>query len=142
MNMQDITDDELAKILWDYNFLQQPIEKADVILCLGSNDIRVAQKAAELFLEGFAPYVLFSGKSGVLTKNQFKKSEAEVFADEAKRLGVPDSVILIEDQSTNTGENIRFSKQVLEECELTISNVIVVQKPYMVRRAFATFKKQ
>ena len=137
-----MSDDELAKILWNYNFIQQNPEKADVIMALGSNDIRVAQKAAELFKEGYAPYILFSGNVGVLTKDNFAKPEAEVFADEAKKLGVPEGVILIENESTNTGENIIFSKKLLEECELDIKKILLISKPYMLRRAYATFKKQ
>ncbi len=140
--MEEKTDDELAHILWDYNFMQQEPEKCDVILALGSNDIRVAQKAAELWKAGYAPYILFSGNVGVLTKDSFAKPEAEVFAEEARKLGVPDGVILLEKESTNTGKNIVLSRKVLEECELDIKKILLVQKPYMLRRAYATFKKQ
>lgn len=142
MNVKDKSDDDLAQILWDYNFMQQKPEKADVILALGSNDIRVARRAAELWKEGFAPYILFSGNVGVLTKDRFAKPEAEVFAEEAIKMGVPEGVILIEKESTNTGENIVLSRKVLEECELNIKKILLVQKPYMLRRAYATFMKQ
>lgn len=140
--MDNQSTDELAKILWKYNNLEQSLKKSDAILVLGSNDIRVAHRGAELFLQGFAPLVIFSGGSGVLTNQLYDKPEAEVFADEATKLGVPKEKILIENKSTNTGENIVFTKKLLQDKGLDINSFIMVQKPYMLRRAFATFKQQ
>lgn len=34
--MKDKSSDELATILWDYNNIQQPLEKSDCIFVLGS----------------------------------------------------------------------------------------------------------
>ncbi|MFA5828673.1 MAG: YdcF family protein [Candidatus Shapirobacteria bacterium] len=140
--MKDYTDDRLAKILWDYNNLQHTLKKSDCILGLGSNDIRVAHRAAELFLSGFAPLIIFSGGYGDLTRQLFSKPEADIFANEAVRLGVPKDKIHIENQSTNTGENIIFTKKLIKEKGLDIKSIISVQKPYMQRRAYATLKKQ
>ncbi len=140
--MNDYTDDQLAEILWNYNNLQQTLRKSDCILALGSNDVRVARQAAELFLSGYAPIIIFSGGFGVLTKQLYNKPEAEIFSDEAVKLGVPKDKIFIENQSSNTGENIIMSKKLIKEKGLDIASIILVQKPYMLRRAFATFKKQ
>lgn len=140
--MDNQSTDELAKILWEYNNLKQSLQKSDVILVLGSNDIRVAQRGAELFLQGYAPLIIFSGGFGVLTNHLYDKPEAEIFADEAMKLGVPKKKILIENKSTNTGENIIFTKKLIEDRGLGVDSFIVVQKPYMLRRAYATFKKQ
>jgi uncharacterized SAM-binding protein YcdF (DUF218 family) len=54
---------------------------------------------------------------------------------------VPEKNILIENKSTNTGENILFTQKVLQEKKLNPQSFIVVQKPYMERRSYATFKK-
>lgn len=140
--MDNRSDDQLALILWDYNNISQPLKKSDAILVLGSNDLRVAKYGSELFLKGYAPLLIFSGGYGGLTRDSFDKPEAEVFADEAIRLGVPKDKILIEKKSTNTGENIVFTRQLLEEKGLGLNSFIVVQKPYMLRRTYATFKKQ
>lgn len=133
--------DELAKILWDYNNLNQSLKKSDCILVLGSNDVRVAQRGAELFLQGYAPLIIFSGNVGSLTKNMWDKPEAEVFSELAIKMGVPKGKILIENKSTNTGDNILFAKKLLEKRGISVDSIILVQKPYMQRRAFATFKK-
>lgn len=135
------TTDELAKILWDYNNLNHQIVKSDCILVLGSHDIRVAHRGAELYLQGFAQLIVFSGNLGRLTEEIWTRPEAELFAEEAVRLGVPSDDILIENRSTNTGDNIRFAKALMEKSAISVNRVILIQKPYMQRRAYATFKK-
>ncbi|PCI89452.1 hypothetical protein COB18_04010 [Candidatus Kaiserbacteria bacterium] len=134
--------DKLARILWDYNNLEQPLEKADLIFVLGSSDIRVAHRAVDLFKEGFAPIVVFSGGYGRLTKEVWNKPEAEVFSNEAIKLGVPKDKILIETESANTGENVQFTKKLLKENNIDPASIIAVQKPYMLRRTYATLMKQ
>jgi uncharacterized SAM-binding protein YcdF (DUF218 family) len=134
--------DELARVLWDYMRLGHALTPADVILVLGSNDVRVGEHGARLFLQGLAPLMLCSGNVGRLTAGRFEKSEAATFADAAVRLGVPRSAILIEDASTNTGENIDRSRALLESAGVRPSRIILVQKPYMERRAWATFKRR
>ncbi len=98
--------DQLAQLIWDYHHLNHTLHPSDLILALGSNDIRVAEYAADLYLQGFAPLLMFSGNVGALTKDQFTKPEAEVFADIALQKGVPAAAILREPESTNTGETL------------------------------------
>ncbi len=114
----------------------------DLILDLGSNDPRVAERADQLFLAGYAPLLAFSGGLGRLTQELYPKPEAEVFAEVAIRLGVPREHILLENQSTNTGENILFTRRLLDQKGLHPKKILLVQKPYMLRRAYATAKKQ
>jgi uncharacterized SAM-binding protein YcdF (DUF218 family) len=140
-NMEKEIIHQLAKKIWDYHHLNQKLEKADGILVLGSHDLRVAERGAELFLNGYAPLIIFSGGLGNLTKNIWLKPEADIFADVALKMGVLKDKILIENQSTNTGENILFTKKMLAEKNINPNRLIIVQKPYMERRAYATFKK-
>ncbi len=132
---------KLAREVWNYHLLRHEVKKSDCILVLGSNDPRVAERGAELFLEGYAPLIVFSGGVGALTEGLYGKPEAEFFADIAKAKGVPEDSILIESRSTNTGENIQFTQQLLLEHRLTPQRFILVQKPFMERRSYATFKK-
>ena len=131
--------DELAQKIWDYHHLNHKLEQSDVILALGSNDLRVAEYAAELYLQGWAPILALSGNAGVLTRERFNKPEAELFAEIALKRGVPESAILIEAESTNTGENVVFTRRMLEAKGINTDSLILVQKPYMERRAYATF---
>ncbi len=138
MNPEIVT---AAKTLWDYHLMHHHLVKSDCILVLGSHDLRPAERAAALYLEGYAPFILFSGGLGNFTR-EWKEPEAERFAEVAMKMGVPQSAILLECNSTNTGENILFSKQLLKEKNLTVHNLILVQKPYMERRSYATIRKQ
>jgi uncharacterized SAM-binding protein YcdF (DUF218 family) len=131
----------LAKKLWDYHQINNRIEKSDCILVLGSHDLRVAERAAQLYLEGWAPLLIFSGGLGNFTKDVWTETEADLFAAIAIKMGVPKNAILIENKSTNTGENILFTQQLLAQKNLNPQSFIVVQKPYMERRSYATFKK-
>lgn len=131
----------LGKILWDYHHMNHSLKKSDCILALGSHDLRVAERAADLYLEGLAPLIVFSGGLGNLTSNIWTVPEADQFAEIAVRKGVPAKDILVENKSTNTGENITFSQKLLKGKGLDPEAFIVVQKPYMERRSYATFKK-
>ncbi|MFL5740015.1 MAG: YdcF family protein [Flavisolibacter sp.] len=131
----------LAKKLWDYHHMHHDIEKSDCILVLGSHDTRVADRAAELWLDRWAPIIIFSGGLGRLTKEMWSEPEADLFARIAREKGVPDEAIFTENRSTNTGENIIFTQQLLQSLGLNPQRFIVVQKPYMERRSYATFKK-
>lgn len=132
---------DLASIIWDYHKLNQPLQKGDVILVLCSHDERVAERAVELFKEQWAPLVIFSGGLGAITKQLWTEPEAERFARLAISAGLPREKVIIENRSSNTGENVRFTKQLLAEMGLELDKFIVVQKPYMERRSFATFRK-
>lgn len=131
----------LAKTLWNYHQMNQVLTKSDCILALGSHDLRVAERVAELYHQGWAPLVIMSGGLGNFTQEIWTESEADKFAKIAIEKGVPGEAILIENKSTNTGENILFTQKLLAEKDLTPQSFIVVQKPYMERRSYATFKK-
>lgn len=132
---------ELAELIWHYHQMNHSLVVSDAILVLCSHDDMVAQRGAELFLEGWAPLLIFSGGLGAITKKIWSEPEADRFARIAIECGVPQDKILIENRSTNTGENIRFTKQLLADAGLEPSSFILVQKPYMERRSYATFKK-
>jgi uncharacterized SAM-binding protein YcdF (DUF218 family) len=137
---------ELAiKTIWDYMHMGHQLEKADAVFVLGSHDIRVGEYAAQLWLDGWAPYLICAGSGTVHSNNPawrdfISSTEAEVFADIARKAGVPDGAILIENKSQNTGQNYEFTSKLLEEKGVELKKVIAVQKPYMERRTYATGK--
>lgn len=131
----------LAKVLWDYHQLNHALNKADAIFVLGSHDTRVAERGAQLWLAGMADYLILSGGLGNFTLGVWEETEADKFAKIALKMGVPESKIIVENKSTNTGENIQFTQKILKDKGLDFHRFIIVQKPYMERRSFATFKK-
>jgi uncharacterized SAM-binding protein YcdF (DUF218 family) len=132
----------LAQRIWDYHQMHHAVEHADAILVLCSYDTAVAERGAQLWLEGWAPLLIFSGGLGAITKRMWSEPEADQFARIAMGMGVPADRILIENQSTNTGENVALTRELLAARGLDPASFILVQKPYMERRSYATFKKR
>ena len=130
-----------VECVWHYHKLNHDLAQSDVIVVLCSHDTIVAQRGGQLWLDGWAPLLLFSGGLGAITRRFWSDPEADRFAKIAVEMGVPHERILIENRSTNTGENVRFTRDLLASRQLDPSSFILVQKPYMERRTFATFNK-
>ena len=135
MNQDHLTN---ALILWNYHNQSEPLEKAELIVGLGSYDLRVADRCMELFDQSFAPQICFSGASGNWTSGLFETSEAAAFADRAIQLGAPENSITIEEEAHNIGENIALTRNLFPEVE----RVIWVTKPQTQRRVSATLDVQ
>ncbi|HEU0085461.1 MAG TPA: YdcF family protein [Candidatus Paceibacterota bacterium] len=139
-------DKDLAlNLIWDYMHLHHQLKKADAILVLGNRDIRVGEYAAELQLDGWAPYLVCSGSGDIHNNKPGRElfagtTEAEVFADIAEKMGVPKASILVENKSQNTGQNYEFAINLLKNRGVDTKTLIAVQKPYMERRTYATGK--
>lgn len=140
-----MTKEQAVDLAWEYMQLHHQLEKAEIIFVLGSLDERVAHYAAQLWKEGWAPWLVFSGDgrkhSDSLLKDAYGgKAEADHMAAIAFASGVPEDVIIIENKANNSGENYSFTKPLLEAKGIDTTKVIIVQKPYMERRAYATGK--
>lgn len=136
---------KLAEKIWDYMRLNQPLKKSDIIWVLCSNHLCVAECVAELYFQGFGSKIIYSG--GVAHKDDllntgWDKPEAEVFAEIGIKSGIPKDAILIENKATNTGENIKYTYKLIMENGLNIKSALLVQKPFMERRVYATLLKQ
>jgi uncharacterized SAM-binding protein YcdF (DUF218 family) len=132
---------ELAELIWDYHLMHHQLKKADCIFALGCHDEGVAIRAADLFIEGWANRLVISG--GVLFDGtpqaiEKKMTEAEYFREIAIDKGIPAGKIIIENKATNTGENFQFTGELLAQLGYSFDTFIVVQKPYMERRTYAT----
>ena len=134
--------DYYAKILWDYHQLNEELDKSEVILGLGSHDINVAKRCAQLYLDGYGDKIIFTGGFGRITKNLWNMAECDKFAQVAIDMGVPLDKIILETKASNTGENISKTRELLDKINYHPSTFIVVDKPYRERRTYATFKKQ
>jgi len=72
-----MTKQTALQTVWNYLRLNHRLKKADIIFVLGSSDTRVAEYAAQLYLDGWVPLLLLSG----FGRNFGGASEAEVFAE-------------------------------------------------------------
>ena len=113
--MEDL---KLIQILWDYMRMNYKIKHSDCIMGLGTEDTNVANIAVEFYLNGYANKLIFSGGLGKVTYKLWNETEAEKFAKIAIEKGVPSKDIYLEKESTNTGDNFRFSKRLIENEKL------------------------
>lgn len=124
-----------VQTLWDYMHLNMPLEPSDLIVGFGCYNEDIALRCAQLYHEGYAGQILFTGGLGRNTKQMWTEPEADRFARIAIEAGVPPEDIRIENQSTNTAENILFTQRMLRG--QPIRQIIGVHKPFMERRLFA-----
>ena len=69
-----------AEVLWDYHCIDRPAPNhVDVVLALGSHDLRVAQQAAQATVRYEPEYLVIAGGSGKVTSGLWSDPEAEVF---------------------------------------------------------------
>jgi uncharacterized SAM-binding protein YcdF (DUF218 family) len=132
----------LGRTLWDYLHVGGNISKSDLIIGLGSYDLRVADRCVDLWKSRMANIIMFSGAAGNWTRGLWNKAEAEIFKERAMILGVEEKDILVEKLSTNIGDNIRFCKSMLQKEGYNIEKVIFVTKPQTERRVWATVPKE
>ena len=140
--MTDLEIDKCAEKLYIYGKLKQTLHTADAIIALGNMDVRIAEKAAQLWHEGNAPIVVASGGVGRLTPKTWAKSEAAIFADVLNKAGIPHEDVIVEDKSTNLPENIRYSVEALKSKNIPFHHLILVALPFAERRVLALCKKQ
>ena len=128
-----------ARVIWEYLQLGHTPVPADVIVALGTNDLRVAEFAVDLYFGGFGKRLLCTGAmahQGDLLATGWERTEAEMYAEVALGRGVPAESIMLETRATNTSENIRFSRALLEDHGLRPKNIVLAVKPFMQRRTW------
>lgn len=135
--------DELTKLV----FLEDTPEKSDIIFIPGGSYGTLAHTAAKLYMEGYAPYILPSGKySKTVGHFEGSKDEPPIFSDRTfateweflKAIlladGVDSASVLKEDQATYTYENAIYSRQVTDRLGLHIRQAIICCQAYHARR--------
>lgn len=125
------------QVIWDYLGMHQDLQKADCIVGFGNFNTDIARRAAELYHQGYAPKILFTGGLGRNTEGLLPEPEAMRFAKVAMACGVPEEDIILEDKSRNTKENIDFTRAILEEKGIPHAHILGVHQPFMERRIVA-----
>lgn len=93
----------------------------------------------ELKEQGKASHMLVTSGNGSLQPGSFR--EATWVKGELKKFNLPDSTVLIEQDSRNTFENASFSKKLLEQKHLAPPYLLVTSAWHM-RRSLYIFKKE
>lgn len=95
-------------------------------------------RGVQLYATGKTPRILITSGNGSLFPGNFR--EASWAHRQLRFTGVPDSAILIENQSRNTIENALFSKKLLESKHIS-GPYILVTSAFHMRRSMLIFKK-
>ncbi|MGN1140901.1 MAG: YdcF family protein [Oliverpabstia sp.] len=130
----------------DFIFLEDEPQKADVIFVPGNGFPQMAERAAQLWKNGYAPWVLPSGRYSVLT-GKFAGVQAEVqkysgeyetewdfLYDVLTKNGVDGQAVLKENQATYTYQNAIYSRQVTDAAGMEVKKAIICCKAQHARR--------
>lgn len=149
----DMQYEDFLKEIEEFIFVENKVEKADIIFVPGNGYPGMAEKAAQLYKAGIAPWILPSGRfsvalgkfSGVL-ENADKydgtyETEWEFLCDVLKKNKVPESAVLREDQATYTYENALLSKAVTEKNGIAVKKAILCCKTHHARRCLMYYQR-
>lgn len=129
-----LTDDDLAGCTAPG--VSEACPKSDVIVAVSGGDTAArARKAAQLYLDGWASKIIYSGDSA----DPMAVSNAAEMKKIAISMNVPARNILVEEKSTNTAENATYTMKLLDEMDAR--KVILVSSPYHTRRVKLNFIK-
>ena len=136
----------------DFIFLQDKVQKADIIFIPGGSHPELGEYSAELWKQGYAPLIMPSGGvsiktgkfNGVKSKkevyNKDYKTDCEFLADVLIKNDVPESSILWEDTSSYTKENALFSRRITDANNLDIKKAILCCKSFHARRSLICYQ--
>ncbi|MGG1677827.1 YdcF family protein [Neobacillus sp. NRS-1170] len=110
------------------------VQKADAIIVLSGDRGERVEKAAELYHQGYGKYFVISG--GIIYNDV---TAAELMKEHALKLGVPESVIILEDRADSTYENADFTRRVIKS--YPIDSAIVVSSNYHMKRVKMIFDR-
>ena len=127
-------------------FIEDKPKKADIIFVPGGSWPEPAEKAAKLWLDGYAPYILPSGKysmskgyfPGSMTKDKEYigpyETEWKFMKEIALYYGVPESAIIKEDKAEWTKQNAFNSREATDKYDLEINKAIICCKSFHAKR--------
>lgn len=123
----------------NFIFLEDEPEKADIIFVPGSDEGALAVRAAKLWKDGYAPFILPSGRYGKLvghfSGDPAFKTEWEYLYHILRREGVPEDAVLREDQATFTYENAIYSRRLTDAEGITVHKALLCCQAFHARRA-------
>lgn len=125
--------------LYDYLSEEDVIKKSDAIFVFGGKTPLRAEKAVQLYRDGWSRKIIFSGHGSYTGRSE--TSEAEKYREVAIAAGVPPEDILLETESITIPDNVRRSLNYFDEIGFTPKSLILVNSPQPQRRGWCLFKK-
>lgn len=140
------------KNITDFIFVEDELEKVDVIFVPGNRYPDMAEQAADLWKQGYGKWVLPSGRYTIVTGkfegpikgaeryDRTYETEWEFLKDVLCKNGVPEEAVLKEDQATFTYDNAIFSRTVLKEAGIDMKKAIICCNSIHARRCKMYFE--
>jgi uncharacterized SAM-binding protein YcdF (DUF218 family) len=143
----------------DYKDLEKSVglKKVDVLVLLGNSIPYTIKCAAEAYKNKLCDRILINGGIGHSTeilRNKIKKdkrfnfikvdnrAEADIFFDIMTKIyNIPDSKIIVENKSTNCGDNALKAIELLDKLNISYKSLLLIQDPTMQLRTYASFLK-
>lgn len=132
--------EEKLKALWDYLAEEDEVKPADLIFVFGGPGTARVERAAELYKQGVAPKILFSGKQASYLPTSEDVTEAEYYRGLAMEAGVAPADIITETEARNTPENASNSVRILKADGFKPKTIIGITLPYHMRRSWLTLR--
>lgn len=133
------------------------IDKVDVLILLGNAIPYTIEVAYNVYKNNLCSKILISGgighstdllRSTIKTNIKYKnietknKSEADIFKDIlVNYYRVSEDDIILENQSTNCGDNALKSVNLLDNLNIKYNSIMLIQDPTMQLRSYASFYK-
>ncbi|RVU26799.1 YdcF family protein [Sandaracinomonas limnophila] len=112
------------------------------LIHFSSHSDRLMQ-AVILYKRGIIEHILISGGNvsiqGGLIKDNTKETEKSI--EFLRLIGIPDSSIIMENQSRNTHENAEFTKRKLTELNAQQEKILLITSAFHMKRSSACFTK-
>ena len=136
----------------EFIFVEHQPENADIIFVPGGNYPDSARYAAQLYKDGWAPYVMPSGKYSIVT-GKFMLAESNIFDkvyetewDYLREIlvenGVPSEAVLKENEATYTYENAIYSRKKLDGMGIIVKKAILCCQAFHARRCLLYYQEQ
>ena len=139
--VEDLLPEEIEHITQTV-FVASESQPADLLFIFGTSTIdnKILESVARDYQKGCFPRVLVTGLSGRLYY-ETGKPVARIMRDELIVRGVPSEVILVQDRSTNTLEDVAFSLDVLEQHDISPESIAFLCKAHHSGRCLRTLRK-
>ena len=123
-------------------FVESAPQPTELLFIFGTSttDNEILESVARDYQQGRFPKLLVTGLSGRLY-SETGKPVAHIMRDELIARGVPSDVILVQDKSTNTLEDVAFSLDVLEKHDVSPESIAFLCKAHHSGRCLRTLRK-
>ena len=141
VTVENLSPEEIENITQTV-FVTSELQPTDLLFIFGTSTIdgEILESVARDCQQGRFPTVLVTGLSGRLY-NETDKPVAHIMRDELITRGVPSDIILVQDRSTNTLEDVAFSFDVLEKHNISPESIAFLCKAHHSGRCLRTLRR-